>query len=125
MLMSDGVIWAGEGELMNLGWTWEDMADYTLKCTKQTLSASRLAAMLSQLCDDLYGNKPGDDTTVAVARVIEHQCEYHVKGIKEGDRNLCKLCGSDRSADCGDRGTGSCDRGCSDHRQVAGTSETL
>lgn len=73
VLMSDGVIWAGEGELMNLGWTWEDMADYTLKCTKQTLSASRLAAMLSQLCDDLYGNKPGDDTTVAVARVIERR----------------------------------------------------
>ena len=73
VLMSDGVIWAGEGELMNLGWTWEDMADYTLKCTKQTLSASRLAAMLSQLCDDLYGNKPGDDTTVAVARVIERK----------------------------------------------------
>ena len=73
VLMSDGVIWAGEGELMNLGWTWKDMADYTLKCTKQTLSASRLAAMLSQLCDDLYGNKPGDDTTVAVARVIERR----------------------------------------------------
>ena len=73
VLMSDGVIWAGEGELMNFGWTWEDMADYTLKCTKQTLSASRLAAMLSQLCDDLYGNKPGDDTTVAVARVIERR----------------------------------------------------
>jgi len=73
VLMSDGVIWAGEGELMNLGWTWEDMADYTLKCTKQTLSASRLAAMLSQLCDDLYVNKPGDDTTVAVARVIERR----------------------------------------------------
>ncbi len=73
VLMSDGVIWAGEGELMNLGWTWEDMADYTLKCTKQTLSSSRLAAMLSQLCDDLYGNKPGDDTTVAVARVIERR----------------------------------------------------
>ena len=73
VLMSDGVIWAGEGELMNLGWTWEDMADYTLKCTKQTLSASRLAAMLSQLCDDLYGNRPGDDTTVAVARVIERR----------------------------------------------------
>ena len=70
VLMSDGVIWAGEGELMNLGWTWEDMADYTLKCTKQTLSASRLAAMLSQLCDDLYGNKPGDDTTVDRKSVV-------------------------------------------------------
>ena len=48
VLMSDGVIYAGVGELLNFGWTWESMAEYTLKCTKQTLSASRLAAMLSQ-----------------------------------------------------------------------------
>lgn len=73
VLMSDGVIYAGVGDLLNFGWTWENMAEYTLKCTKQTLSASRLAAMLSQACDDLYGNEPGDDTTVAVARVIERR----------------------------------------------------
>ena len=73
VLMSDGVIYAGVGELLNFGWTWESMAEYTLKCTRETLSASRLAAMLSQACDDLYGQKPGDDTTVAVARVIERQ----------------------------------------------------
>lgn len=73
VLMSDGVIYAGDGELMNLNWTWKDMAQYALKCTGQTLSASRLAAMLSQVCDDLYGNKPGDDTTVAVARIIERR----------------------------------------------------
>lgn len=72
-LMSDGVIWAGEGELMNLNWTWEDMAGYALKCTKQTLSASRLAAMLTQVCYDLYGERPGDDTTVAVARIMERR----------------------------------------------------
>ena len=46
------------------------MAAYTLKCTKETLSASRLTAMLSQACYELYGEKPGDDTTIAVARVI-------------------------------------------------------
>lgn len=73
VLMSDGVIYAGVGELLNFGWTWESMAEYTLKCTRQTLSASRLAAMLSQACDDLYGQKPGDDTTIAVARVIERR----------------------------------------------------
>ena len=67
--MSDGVIYAGVGELLNFGWTWESMADYTVKCTRDTLSAKRLAAMLSQACDDLYMQKPGDDTTVAVARV--------------------------------------------------------
>lgn len=49
------------------------MAEYTLKCTKKTMSASRLAVMLSQACDELYEEKPGDDTTVAVARVIDRR----------------------------------------------------
>lgn len=72
VLMSDGVIYAGAGSILNLqGWTWEAMAEYTLKCTKKILSASRLAVMLSQACEELYEDKPGDDTTVAVARVIE------------------------------------------------------
>lgn len=74
VLMSDGVIYAGTGEILNLrGWTWRAMAEYTLECTKKTLSASRLAALLSQACDDLYMQKPGDDTTVAVARIIERR----------------------------------------------------
>ena len=74
VLMSDGVIYAGAGSILNLqGWTWEAMAEYTLKCTKKTLSASRLAVMLSQACEELYEDKPGDDTTVAVARVIERR----------------------------------------------------
>ena len=73
VLMSDGAIWVGEEETMNYNWEWDDMAAYTLKCTNETLSAARLAAMLSQVCYDLYGQKPGDDTTVAVTRVIRRQ----------------------------------------------------
>ena len=72
--MSDGVIYAGAGSILNMqGWTWEAMAEYTLKCTKKTLSASRLAVLLSQACDELYEERPGDDTTIAVARVIERR----------------------------------------------------
>ncbi|BCN31398.1 SpoIIE family protein phosphatase [Anaeromicropila herbilytica] len=70
VLMSDGVIHAGVGKVLNFGWTWDSMAEYTLKSTKSTLSASRLASMLSKACDDLYMQIPGDDTTIAVARVI-------------------------------------------------------
>ena len=74
VLMSDGVIYAGAGSILNMqGWTWEAMAEYTLKCTKKTLSASRLAVLLSQACDELYEERPGDETTVAVARVIERR----------------------------------------------------
>ena len=73
VLMSDGVIWAGAGELMNYAWTWDDMAAYTLKCTNETLSASRLATLLSDACNELYMDRPGDDTTVAVLRVVERK----------------------------------------------------
>ena len=92
VLMSDGVIYAGAGEILDLqGWTWENMAEYTLKCTKETLSASRLAALLSQACDDLYLQKPGDDTTVAVARVIDRRVVNLFTGPpkeKEDDERL-------------------------------------
>ncbi len=70
VLMSDGVIHAGVGKILNFGWTWNSMAEYALKATSATLSAVRLAAILTQACDDLYMQVPGDDTTVAVARVI-------------------------------------------------------
>ena len=73
VLMSDGVIHAGVGQVLNFGWTWQSMADYTVQSTKATLSASRLAAILSKACDDLYDGQPGDDTTVAVARIIERK----------------------------------------------------
>jgi len=73
VLMSDGAIYAGVGEILNFGWTWKSMAEYALKCTKSTLSAPRLAAMLVGACKDLYMEHPGDDTTVAVARVIERR----------------------------------------------------
>lgn len=71
ILMSDGVIHAGVGQALNFGWTWNDMAKYSLEATRTTLSASRLAAILIKACDDLYMQYPGDDTTVAVARIVQ------------------------------------------------------
>lgn len=106
VLMSDGVIYAGVGELLNFGWTWESMADYTVQCTKTTLSASRLAVMLSQACDDLYMQNPGDDTTVAVTRVIERKVLHIFTGPparKEDDKRLMDdfLDGGEKHVICG------------------------
>lgn len=106
ILMSDGVIYAGVGELLNFGWTWESMAEYSLKCTQTTLSAPRLAVMLSQACDDLYAQKPGDDTTVAVVRVIDRKVVNIFTGppkSKEDDQRLMKefLSGDSKKVVCG------------------------
>lgn len=69
-LMSDGVVYAGIGQLMNLGWTWDNVSKYLLSHIKSGVTAARLANMLSETCNQLYMNKPGDDTTAAVVRII-------------------------------------------------------
>ncbi|MEE1085561.1 MAG: SpoIIE family protein phosphatase [Schaedlerella sp.] len=74
VLMSDGALYASADENFDmLGWTWDHMSGYALDCTKITLSAARLTAMLSDMCDMLYGNNPKDDTTIAVTRIIERK----------------------------------------------------
>ncbi|MDO4566840.1 MAG: SpoIIE family protein phosphatase [Oscillospiraceae bacterium] len=69
VLMSDGVIWAGAGPIMNYGWTWDSVADYTLRHVAETKSAVRLTSLISEACRDLYIGRPGDDTTVSVVTV--------------------------------------------------------
>lgn len=73
ILLSDGTIHAGTGELLNFGWDWDSIAEYARKKSVVTISAMHLAAMLSQACDELYQFKPGDDTTVAVMRITERK----------------------------------------------------
>ncbi len=80
ILMSDGVIHAGVGKALNFGWTWSNMAEYSVKVTNETLSASRLTSILSKACDELYMQSPGDDTTVAVARVMDTKCVHLFTG---------------------------------------------
>ena len=70
ILMSDGTIHAGAGQLLNFGWLWEDIAGYAVKQYSLTISAMRLAAAICQACDELYQYRPGDDTTVACMRII-------------------------------------------------------
>ena len=70
ILMSDGTVHAGVGQLLNFGWLWEDIAAYAVKQYALTVSAMRLASAICQACDELYQYRPGDDTTVACMRII-------------------------------------------------------
>lgn len=73
ILMSDGVIYAGVGELLNFGWTWDSVAEYAVNAVKTAFTANRMTNALSKACDELYMQSPGDDTTVAVAKIIPNK----------------------------------------------------
>ena len=80
ILMSDGTIHAGVGELLNFGWLWQDIADYAVRQYPLTVSAMRLAASISRACDELYQFRPGDDTTVACMRIIDSKPVHLMTG---------------------------------------------
>ena len=80
ILMSDGTIHAGVGDLLNFGWEWKDIADYALKQYRLTISAIRLATSICQGSADLYMSRPGDDTTVAVMRIIDSKPVHLMTG---------------------------------------------
>ena len=71
--ISDGVVYAGVGSILNFGWTWESVAEWLCKESLKEKSAPRLAAALSQAVKELYMDKPGDDSTVMVARISPRQ----------------------------------------------------
>ena len=67
--MSDGAEYAGVGQTLNFGWTRDSIADYAIANYLPDNSAKSTAGLIIAECNRLYGGAPGDDTTIAVARV--------------------------------------------------------
>lgn len=72
-LFSDGVIWAGVGAVLNLGWDWESVCDFIQDNWQKENTSARMTAALVGACEDLYMKQPGDDTTVATVQVVPQQ----------------------------------------------------
>lgn len=92
--MSDGAIWAGVGMTMNFGWDRESIADYAMANYLPENSAKATAGIIIEECDRLYGGLPGDDTTVAVARVCSRHSVNLLVGPpekKEDDQRVMDL----------------------------------
>jgi hypothetical protein len=68
VMISDGVIHAGIGQTLNLGWQWENVCEYIQKTYKKEASSKSVAKLLLSACGSLYANEPGDDTTVVVLK---------------------------------------------------------
>lgn len=62
-VVSDGAIHAGVGAILNLGWQWNNVADYLETLVREEKCAANISKDLIQTCQKLYNGKPGDDTT--------------------------------------------------------------
>ena len=71
VVMSDGVIHAGIGMTMRLGWQRPEVIVLLANNVRSARSARAVACLLAGVCNDLYLGTPGDDTTVAAVKVRE------------------------------------------------------
>jgi hypothetical protein len=63
-LISDGVLYAGLGTTMNLGWGWESIAAYLESIfTNRIYAAHSAVNSVMAVTNRLYDHKPGDDAT--------------------------------------------------------------
>lgn len=69
MVLSDGTIHAGIGMILNFGWQRKDIMAHLNRNIKAHMSARAVACLLAAACNDLYLDKPGDDTTVAAVKI--------------------------------------------------------
>lgn len=89
--ISDGVIHAGVGELLNLGWQWENVNEYLENLVKFEKSANNLSKGLLDVCENLYNQKPGDDTTVLAVILRERTYANIFTGPPKSRNNDIKL----------------------------------
>ena len=95
VMFSDGVINAGVGQLLNLGWTRKEVVDYVQEKYNPKMTAADMTSELLGACDNLYMQKPGDDTTVVTVKVIKHMPVCVMVGppvnAEEDDKVVSKL----------------------------------
>lgn len=66
-LVSDGVIHAGVGRILNHGWEWHHVADYLQK--QNIKNSEKYNRRLVDTCSNLYAGSPGDDTTAVTLKI--------------------------------------------------------
>ncbi|MCI7803572.1 MAG: serine/threonine-protein phosphatase [Oscillospiraceae bacterium] len=71
--MSDGAIWAGVGKYMNFGWQRENIIEYIERLYEPNYTAKVISTLILDECNSLYGNEPGDDTTVAAIKIRQRK----------------------------------------------------
>jgi hypothetical protein len=68
-IVSDGAIHAGVGAILNLGWQWDNVANYLESLVTVENYSANISKDLIQTCQKLYAGKPGDDTTAVTVTI--------------------------------------------------------
>lgn len=68
---SDGVLHAGLGIVLNFGWDRKDVVNHVEQTFRKNDKAKDMVNNLLYMVNDLYQDKPGDDSTVAIARILK------------------------------------------------------
>ena len=68
-VVSDGAIHAGIGQMLNLGWSWNEINEYLKELNNVNRSSQLINGNFIGVCNNLYNNKPGDDTTILTLKV--------------------------------------------------------
>lgn len=88
---SDGAVHAGVGMYLNLGWQWENINDYLKAIAPTEKTSKSVVGQLLGVCQTLYGNKPGDDTTVVAVKIKEQEVINIFTGPPEDSNNDSKV----------------------------------
>lgn len=87
LLMSDGVIHAGVGAILNLGWQWDNVAGFVQEAARKYASVPRMLSSLMQVVDNLYMSKPGDDTTALMVKAVPRKMVNLLSGPPVDKKN--------------------------------------
>ena len=68
-IVSDGAVHAGVGMTLNLGWQWEHINAYLEDLVKVEHKAEHISKHLLNVCENLYNDRPGDDTTIVTVKL--------------------------------------------------------
>lgn len=73
VFFSDGIIHAGIGSILNLGWDHKEIVQHLITTHKFDDTARDTCHHLLYAVNDLYQGLPGDDSTVAVVKILPAQ----------------------------------------------------
>ncbi len=105
-IVSDGAIHAGIGQMLNLGWSWDEINEYLKDLSNVNRSSQLINGNFIGVCNNLYNNKPGDDTTIMTLKVRKPEIidifigppanrdnDVYITDIMRSSNNIKIICG--------------------------------